>query len=437
MTNTPDVLLWRNGAPLERARFLREAGAIAAQLPAGAHLVNACEQREAFLLAFAASVMARRTQLLPASRTDGALAELAADYGNPACLREEDIARWRVEEQARGRAGPDGPEAALNGEGDDPVLIGFTSGSTGKSQAHGKPWRMLEASARLNSATIRAALGVPSTTSLAIVGTVPSHHAWGLELTVLMPLLANMSVHAERPLFPADVAAALSRIPRPRLLVSTPLHLRALAESGVVFPPVDLILSATAPLDGALARLVETRLDAPLLEMFGSTETFVIAARRTTQTETWRLYDGIELAAAADSTRVNAAWYPRPQRLQDVLETRERGFVLLGRNSDLVDVAGKRASLADIGLRLRAIDGVEDAVAFQPESTGAGAVNRIAAVVVSRRLTARQITEQLAVGLDAALLPRPLLLVPAIPRDPVGKVSRAQLLELLRRSTAE
>ena len=117
----------------------------------------------------------------------------------------------------------------------------------------------------------------------------------------------------------------------------------------------------------------------------------------------------------------------------DVLERRGAdGFVALGRNSDLVEVAGKRASLADITRRLCAVDGVEDAVAFQPEAAAAGVANRVAAVVVSRGVSAREIATQLAASLDAVFLPRPLVLVDRIPRDAVGKVSRARLLELTR-----
>jgi acyl-coenzyme A synthetase/AMP-(fatty) acid ligase len=426
-----DTLVWRDTTRASRADFLCEAAALARRLPAGQRLINLCEQRELFLLSFAACVLAGRTQLLPATRTEDALGELAAEYGRPASIRDEHILAWRAEHASSAEV-PEFPAT----DDDRPVLIGFTSGSTGKSQPHEKPWRMVAASARLNAAAIRAALGVAADAPVSILGTVPSHHMYGLELTILLPLLANMSVHATRPLFPADVAAALSQPARPRVLVSTPLHLRALAESGVEFPALDLIISATAPLDATLARQVEARLGAPLLEMFGSTETFVFAFRRTTQDENWRLYDGIELQTGPDSTGINAAWYLRAQRLMDVLEPRgARGFVQLGRSSDLVEVAGKRASLADITRRLCAIAGVQDAVAFQPESSGSGAVNRVAAVVVSQGLNARQIAEQLAGGLDAVFLPRPLLLVSSIPRDAVGKVSRAQLLELVRRAS--
>jgi acyl-coenzyme A synthetase/AMP-(fatty) acid ligase len=425
--NDEGALLWRNGAPVARAQFLGEAASIARQLPPGKYLLNLCEQREAFLLAFVASLYARRTQLMPAARGAVALADLAAAHPGNLRVTDDDIRRWRALTTT-----PE-PFADLMPADVDPVLVGFTSGTTGRIQPHSKRWRALAASVRLNSAAMRSALGVPDPVPLSIVGTVPPHHIYGIEFTVLLPLFANMTLHAERPLFPADVAAALSQPPRPRVLVSTPLHLRALAESGIAFPALDLIVSATAPLDRSLAGRVEERLGAPLLEIFGSTETCAFATRRTVQQPEWQLYEGVDLDAGPDATRITASWFEQPQLLQDVVELRgDRRFVLLGRNSDLVEVAGKRASLADITRRLCAIPGVDDAVAFQPEAAASGVANRIAALVVSRTLSAPEIARHVAGGLDAALVPRPLLLVERIPRDPVGKVSRARLLQLTR-----
>jgi acyl-coenzyme A synthetase/AMP-(fatty) acid ligase len=427
-----DALVWRGTGSHARAALLREAAAVAGCLPPNRYIVNLCEQRETFLLLFAASLLAGRTQLMPAARGETALAELRGDYPDSASVGDEEVKRWRAQ------ATPATETPRLVPEDDRLVMIGFTSGSTGKSQPHAKRWRALANSARLNSAAIRGALRLApdaplSANSISIIGTVPSHHMYGIELTVLLPLFAGMSLHHEKPLFPADVAAALAQPARPRLLVSTPLHLRALAESGLTFPAIDIIVSATAPLDPALARLVESRLRAPLLEMFGSTETCVFATRRTAEQDVWKIYDGISLETGADSTQVSAPWYERPQKLMDVLERRGTdGFVALGRNSDLVEVAGKRASLADITRRLCAVPGVEDAVAFQPEAAAAGIANRVAAVVVSRGVSARQIAEELANSLDAVFVPRPLVLVEQIPRDAVGKVSRARLLELTR-----
>jgi acyl-coenzyme A synthetase/AMP-(fatty) acid ligase len=428
-----DVLVWRGATPVPRAELLREASGIARLLPDGEFVMNLCEQRENFLLLFAAATLAGRTQLMPATRGEAALAELSIQYPDALRAGDEQLRSWRSPAVAPGKVADLAPH-----DDERLMMVGFTSGSTGKSQPHPKRWGALAASARLNSSAIRAALGISAGAPVSIIGTVPAHHMYGIELTVLLPLFTQMSVHAERPLFPADVAAALAQPARPRLLVSTPLHLRALAESGLTFPDIDLIVSATAPLDPALARLVEARLRAPLLEMFGSTETCVIATRRTAQQEEWRLYDGVKLEPAADSTRVSAAWFKRPQQLQDVLEKRgDAGFMLLGRNADLVEVAGKRASLADITRRLCAIAGVLDAVAFQPEASAPGVANRVAAVVVSGGISARQIANELAASMDAVFVPRPLVLVPHIPRDAVGKVSRAQLLQLTRGLVAE
>jgi acyl-coenzyme A synthetase/AMP-(fatty) acid ligase len=426
-TSTRDVLLWRSSTPLTRSEFLRDAASLAAQLPPGTHLLNLCEQREPFLLTFAASLLARRIQLMPSARGEIALRELRAAYPDCLSVTDDDVRRWRTAPYS----GDPAPELAP--DHGDVALVGFTSGSTGRAQPHAKRWRTLSQNAALDAAAIRRALTVSDDVCVSIVATVPPHHMYGIEFTVLLPLFKNMSIHGERPLFPADVAEVLAESASPRVLVSTPLHLRALADSGIDFPVIDLIVSATAPLDPALARVIESRLRAPLLEMFGSTETGAFASRRTVRDQEWRLYAGVTLETAPDSTSVSADWFDGPQRLQDVFERRgPGGFVLLGRDADLVEVAGKRASLADIARRICAVDGVEDAVAFQPEAAASGVASRVAAVVVSRGASARQIADQLAASVDAAFVPRPLVLVDRIPRDPVGKISRAQLLELTR-----
>jgi acyl-coenzyme A synthetase/AMP-(fatty) acid ligase len=242
-----------------------------------------------------------------------------------------------------------------------------------------------------------------------------------------------MAVHAGRPLFPADIAVALEEVPEPRVLVTTPVHMRTLVASAQKFPRVALVLSATAPLDAALASQIESQLDTTLLEMFGSTETCVIATRRTSTEQSWHLYPEVMLEPDAEGVNVNAPWFAAQMRLQDVIE-RQPGnrFVIRGRNADMVDVAGKRASLSDLTRRLLAIPGVQDAVVFQPEPAASGVVRRVAALVVAPDLTAEAITEQLAHGVDPAFIPRPLIRVKALPRNEVGKLPREKLLAALR-----
>jgi len=256
---------------------------------------------------------------------------------------------------------------------------------------------------------------------------------FGMELSVLLPLRSRAAIHDSQPLLPADIAAALAGMPAPRVLVTTPFHLRALHESGVALPALAAVVTATAPLSTELAAAVEARFATQVIELFGSTETCVIAQRRTALGEAWSLYDAVELHPQPDGTLASAAHFAEPTVLQDIVELLPgRRFNLCGRNSDLLEIAGKRASLADLTRRLLAIDGVLDGVVFQldAESDCAG-VRRIAALVVAPDLDEAQILDALRATIDPAFLPRPLRRVDALPRNATGKLPRAALLAAL------
>ena len=142
----------------------------------------------------------------------------------------------------------------------------------------------------------------------------------------------------------------------------------------------------------------------------------------------------MRLEPRADGTLVHAPWFDQPVLLQDIVELRPGNrFVVRGRSSDMIDVAGKRASVSDITRRLLAIEGVREAVVFQPEAEGAGTIRRVAALVVAPALTAGEVLEKLAPGVDSAFLPRPLLIVDELPRNELGKLPRENLLRALRR----
>jgi acyl-coenzyme A synthetase/AMP-(fatty) acid ligase len=427
-------LIRQRGAVVTAGEFLGQVLALAAALPDPPYLVNLCEQRANFLVAWCAAAVRGQTNLLPASRAPQVIADAQASYGDNHIVDDAVVqAVLARRPAAAGRA--DLPHIAA----DHIVQIAFTSGSTGTPTAHAKRWGSLQFNTRFNAERIRECLGqAPLDTQPTLIATVPPQHMYGTETSVLLPLLAGMAVHADRPLFPGDVAVALAQVPAPRILVTTPVHLRTLLASSLDFPALAAVLSATAPLDAPLALRVAAGLRAPLLEMFGSTETCVIATRLTASESRWRLYPGITLEPAADHTWVHAPWFDQPTRLQDVVELTADGHMLLrGRNVDMVEIAGKRASLSDLTRRLLAIPGVRDAVVFQPsdgeaEAQGVGKVQRLAAAVVAPTLNAAQILTLLAQSVDPAFLPRPLLLLAELPRNELGKTARAQLLQLLR-----
>lgn len=415
---------WRRGELVTLERFRSDTAAIASRLPPDGALINLCEDRYMFVAAFAAAVCRGQRVLLPPSRAERVVAEV--ESANPGSYRVDDAfveRAWR-----EGVREPISLQAAC----DTLALVGYTSGSTGMPQANAKYWLGLRECTARNARAMRETMGTSGTPW--IVATVPPQHMYGMEMSVLLPLLEGMALHAGRPLFPADIARALEEVPLPRVLVSTPVHMRAMVDSEQEFPEVSLVVSATAPLDQALARAVEAKLRAPVLEMFGSTETCVFASRRTASEECWRLYEGVRLEPLEQTTRVAAPWFAHPVLLQDVVERcGEQEFIVRGRNADMVEVAGKRASLADLTRRVLAVDGVRDAVVFQPEPQQSGVVARVAALVVAPGLTPRQVLDRLASSVDPAFLPRPLVIVDALPRNEVGKLPRQQLLAALKR----
>jgi acyl-coenzyme A synthetase/AMP-(fatty) acid ligase len=419
-------LLWLHGRVHSAREVMQRVAAVARALPAdGRYLINLCEHRDQFLVAFCAALVRGHTNLLPSSRAEGVVDEVAAL--NPGS--------YRCTDQFVDGCTPGSDDVcAFQLEGEHLVVRAFTSGSTGTPQGHIKYWRSFVGSTAHNARCIREALAPTYGDKRPwIVATVPPQHMYGLETSIILPLLSDMAVHAARPLFPADIAAALAEVPEPRVLVTTPVHMRAIVASGQRFPRTALIVSATAPLDVELAQAIERQLESTVLEMFGSTETCVVAARRTASEREWRLYPSVDLRPDSEGASVNAPWFVAPMRLQDFIEVHpDNRFIIYGRNADMIEVAGKRASLADLTRRLLAIPGVQDAVVFQPDAAGAGTVRRVAALVVAPKLNAEGITEQLAHGVDPAFIPRPLVIVPRLPRNEVGKLPREQLLAALK-----
>jgi acyl-coenzyme A synthetase/AMP-(fatty) acid ligase len=415
---------------LDVAAFSAHAAAAARRLAGCRHVVNLCDTRLGFLAGYAGALAAGCTTLLPSSRAQEVVASVRAAF--PGCQTFDDDDLQAGEPRSAAPLTTAGPRLGDDG----PVMIGFTSGSTGLPTGHAKYWASVCASTYFNAERIRAAIPPELRGELPwIVGTVPSQHMYGMELTVLLPLLERMGLHGGRPLLPAEVAAALEDVPPPRVLVSTPAHLRAIVAAGARLPRVHVIISATAPLDAELARAVEAATGACLVETFGSTETCIIGHRETARDVAWRPYPGVTFTAEDGGTRVETPWFHEPQRLLDVIEAQPDGtFVLQGRSSDLIDVAGKRASLADLTQRILRIPGVVDAIAFQPESAR-GLVRRVAALVVAPTLTGATVRAALESAIDPVFMPRPLLFVDALPRNAAGKLPRHALEAALAAAT--
>lgn len=406
------------------------AHALAAVLPDGHAAINLCERRENFLIGVLALLVRRVTCVLPPSRAPAIVGEILERFPGGFLLDDALVGAARI---SAGLC----PAEVVAPEGDSPLLIAFTSGSTGKPTAVPKTWGSFLASARLNARALNGALQASGDEGRPwILATVPSQHMYGVETTVLLPLLAGMGIHSANPLYPADIMQALRRLPEPRILVTTPAHLRAVLHANIQPPRLAAVVCATAPLPREMARTAEQFFGAPVVEFFGATETCVIASRRPAYDLDWQLYEGVEVIPGQMDTEVNAAWFPQAVQLPDIIEMCDQArFVVKGRQSDVVKIAGKRASLAALSGHLAAIPGVVDSVILQPDASEGGKVERLAALVVAKDINEAEILRALSKLVDAAFLPRPLVLVERLPRNDVGKLPRERILELLRQAT--
>lgn len=411
----PDsVAAFRGGAPVTRARFGAHVAATAAALPEARSYVNRCANRYLFSVAFLAICSRRAANLLPPGASPQATADVLADY--PDAIVVEDA----LVTAAIARAGADALLPAI----DDAHLAAlvFTSGSTGKPRMHEKPWRSLAMSARY----CRLRLGERP---LNVVVTVPPQHMYGLETSIFPMLAGDWALHDGNAFYPDEIVSALAAVPAPRLLITAPYHLRHLLASVADLPRVDLVLSATAPLSRELAAEAESRLGAQLHEIYGCTEAGSMATRRTAQEELWTPYPGLEFSVRDGATFVRASHLPDEVAIGDRIEIGADGRVaLLGRDADLIKIGGRRGSLADIAARIAGLRGVRDQVVFMPAE---GEAQRPAALVVAPGRTAAELRQELAALIDGVFVPRPLRVVAELPRNPLGKLSRERLLELI------
>ncbi len=415
----PDTpIAWRQEQPISRATFLRHVAGVARRLPPARFILNLCEDRYRFLVAFAAVGVNGQTSLLPSNRASLHLRQLAEDYPDNARIADDDLASWLGSDTAN-QTLPAAPELPA----DQVMAMAFTSGSTGRAKPNPKTWGELVSGAEQARQRFGFAPG------MTLVATVPPQHMYGLETSIMAPLISGISVHGGRPFFPDDVRAALDAVPAPRVLVTTPIHLQACVQAGLRWPKTRFLISATAPLALTLAAQAEALFAAPVLEIYGCTEAGSIASRRTLDGERWRLYDGFQLRDGW----LSGAHLPEPVALNDVIqECSADEFKLLGRREDLVNIAGKRTSLGYLNHQLNDIEGVMEGVFIAPAGAGTE-VRRLLAVVVAPGLSERQVLAALAQRLDPVFLPRPLVKVAALPRNDTGKVTREALLALVAR----
>ncbi len=328
-TGNNQAVALRNGEMVSANQFLHEVRQLAELLPDRPFVFNLCTDRYRFLTTFCAAMLRGQTNLLPPNHAEKTLLQMHAIYPDAYAISDRGMTLPTLDilpypGLSSDKAGAQMiPEIAAH----HIAAIVFTSGSTGEPQPHAKTWHSLVQVARLQSERLAIRPGSQ------FVSTIPPQHMYGLESSLMMPLHNGGTLHAGQPLFPADISTALAEVPAPRVLITTPLHLRICLEEAITLPPLTLILSAAAPLSQELAQRAENAFGAPVCEIYGCTEAGAVATRRTVEGDEWHLLAGLRLHSDnEENTWVDAEHLPEPIPLQDMISYSPEGsFRLLGR----------------------------------------------------------------------------------------------------------
>ena len=139
----------------------------------------------------------------------------------------------------------------------------------------------------------------------------------------------------------------------------------------------------------------------------------------------------VRSAAVADS------YFPEPDEEKlgngifvpdDLLARHDSGFKIVGRISDVINVAGKKVNPAEVEAHLLRFNGVRQAVVFG-RPVGAGLRNEevAACVVVSSKITEGDLLRRCRAALRTWQVPKRIFVVDTIPMNERGKISRRDL----------
>ncbi len=423
-TLTLPYCLTPTGKMISRGDFFAEALALSQQLPAQAYAINICQDRYLFMVAYMAALFAGQITLLPANQARQTLADLFNAYPSSYCLTDTVPTLqpyFLIHANALTRSTHTLP--LINPQ--CITSISFTSGSTGTPKAIAKTWAEFAGAAKL----ALQALDLQNK-ALILVSTVPAQHMYGLETSLFWGLFSQLIIYNARPFYPQDIRLTLQTLPD-SLLVSTPLHLKTCTQTAADWGNVQLVLSSTAPLTCALAAQIEQHFQAPLFELYGSTETLSFASRRLTQQPAWQPYPTVQINVQEGQFFVSNGHLPSPVALDDSFEINALGqFKQLGRVTDNIKIAGKRASLTQLNQLLIQLPHVEDGVFFKTKH------ERLAALIVGNA-NKQDILTALKHNIDAVFLPKQIYRVPTLPRNAIGKLMQADLDRLIREVTDE
>ncbi len=306
---------------------------------------------------------------------------------------------------------------------DEPFLRLFTGGSTGKPKVWSKSPRNLFAEAFY----LKEKFAISEKDLF--VSTVPPYHIYGLLFSVLVPFVAHAKVLPDIYTFPQEIISTINKH-KATVLVSVPIHYRALKVNNLSAPSLKIAFSSSGVLNRSDAIHFQKKTGLGITEIYGSTETGGIASRSINEhTESWKPADVVSWKISGKRLSIQSVFAsPEMERDADgfcvtgdeVQKEKGNRFVLLGRADGIVKVAGKRVDLLDVQNKILELPTIRDAVVIAlPAEKGRESV---IAALVAGDLTEIQLKKMMQEKLEPYAMPRRIKIVSSIARTATGKV---------------
>ena len=283
---------------------------------------------------------------------------------------------------------------------------------------------------------------------------IPLSHSYGFS-NLVTPLLARgVAMALSRDRMPRAVLDGLART-NATVFPGMPVFYQAFCEMETVpdLPKLRLCISAGAPLPLEAARRFRERFGKSIHSFYGASECGGICYDREARLEeagfVGPAMNGVRIerleARSESRIRVQSAaagdgYFPEPDEEKlgagffapdDLLSKSGNGFRIVGRVSDVINVAGKKVNPAEVEAELLRFQGVRGAIVFGRESSLRN--EEVAAcVAAAAEVREAELLEFCRQRLSGWQVPKRIFFVAEIPVTERGKVSRRELAQRFR-----
>lgn len=283
-------------------------------------------------------------------------------------------------------------------------------------------------------------------------GVIPISHSYGFS-NLLTPLIARgVPMVVSRDRTPRAVLDDLART-NATVFPGTPVFYQAFCEMTDIpkLPKLRLCISAGAPLPLAVARKFREKFGLSIHSFYGASECGGICYDRDAKNEIEGFVgtpmksidlELIDPNSESSQLRVRSAaagdgYFPEADEEKlgngtfvpdDLLVRESDGFKIVGRVSDLINVAGKKVNPVEIEEVLLRLPGIRQATVFgRPAAAGLRNEEVAACIVGNVALKENEVLDFCRKNLSAWQAPKRIFVVDSIPTNERGKISRREL----------